>query len=86
MTWERIEDVRSAVTLVVVNRPGSDLVEPGSADPLADWVAASIEIPDIEISSTDLRARAVDGRPLDFLIPDAAVRVIRERGLYAVVE
>jgi nicotinate-nucleotide adenylyltransferase len=40
-------------------------------------------VPAIDISSTDLRARVVDGRPLDFLVPDPAVRSIRERGLYA---
>jgi nicotinate-nucleotide adenylyltransferase len=44
----------------------------------------TIEIPALEISSTDLRDRAATGRPLDFLIPIEAIRVIRERGLYAV--
>jgi nicotinic acid mononucleotide adenylyltransferase len=40
-------------------------------------------VPNLEISSTDLRARAMSGRPLDYLIPEPAVRVIRERGLYS---
>jgi nicotinic acid mononucleotide adenylyltransferase len=40
-------------------------------------------VPNLEISSSDLRQRAVDGRPLDFLIPEAAVRCIRARGMYA---
>ena len=85
LTWERIDDVRRSVQLVVVNRPGSDVVS-GAGGLLTGWDACSVEIPAIEISSTDLRARAVDGRPLDFLIPDAAVRLILERGLYAVGE
>lgn len=85
-TWERLDDVRCSTTIVVVNRPGSERVAQGPNSPLAGWATESIEIPAIEISSTDLRVRAVDGRPLDFLIPDAAVRVIRERGLYAVGE
>jgi nicotinate-nucleotide adenylyltransferase len=45
----------------------------------------SIEMPALEISSTDLRERATDGRPLDYLIPAPAIRAIRERGLYAVL-
>jgi nicotinate-nucleotide adenylyltransferase len=83
-TWERVERVREAVTLVVVNRPGAAMVEAGGDGPLAAWRAVTIEIPALEISSTDLRDRAATGRPLDFLIPIEAIRVIRERGLYAV--
>jgi len=81
--WERVDAVRSSVTLVVVNRPGSAAVDLGPEGPVASWRAAAIEIPALEISSTDLRERAATGRPLDFLVPEAAIRVIRERGLYA---
>ncbi len=82
-TWERLDAVRSAVTLVVVNRPGHRSVPLGPGGPLSGWRAVAIEIPALEISSTDLRDRAATGRPLDFLIPEPAIRVIRERGLYA---
>lgn len=82
-TWERIEAVRAAVTLVAVNRPGADSVPLGPDGPLADWRACAIEIPDLEISSTDLRDRARSGRPLDYLVPEPAIRVIRSRRLYA---
>lgn len=82
-TWERLEAVRAGVTLVVVNRPGARTVQLGEGGPLADWRAVAIEMPALEISSTDLRDRAAAGRPLDFLVPDAAIRVITERGLYA---
>jgi nicotinate-nucleotide adenylyltransferase len=77
-SWERVQAVRERATLVVVNRPG---VRP--TKPLSDWRAVSVEIPALDISSTDLRARAADGRPLDFLVPEPAVRLIRQRGLYA---
>jgi nicotinate-nucleotide adenylyltransferase len=78
-TWERLGEVREMATLVVVNRPGMappvGLAEHG-------WRLEQVAVPNLEISSTDLRARAADGRPLDYLVPEAAVRVIRERGLY----
>ena len=81
-TWRRLEEVRRAVTLVVVNRPGNRLRHGGPGGPLAGFKVESVEIPALEISSTDLRDRAATGRPLDFLVPEEAIRVIRERNLY----
>lgn len=80
-TWERVDEVRSAVTLVAMSRPGTAPVDLG-ADALAGWRVVTIEIPALEISSTDLRERAATGRPLDFLVPDPAIRVLHERHLY----
>ena len=82
-TWERLDDVRRESTMVVVNRPGSTPVLPGRDGRLTGWNAVAIEIPALEISSTDLRERAATGRPLDYLIPEGAVRMIKERGMYA---
>jgi len=82
-SWERLDDVRRETTMVVVNRPGSTPVLPGRDGRLTGWNAVAIEIPALEISSTDLRERAATGRPLDYLIPEGAVRMIKERGMYA---
>ena len=82
-TWERLDDIRRETTMVVVNRPGSTPVLPGRDGRLTGWNAVAIEIPALEISSTDLRERAATGRPLDYLIPEGAVRMIKERGMYA---
>ncbi|MCU1490500.1 MAG: nadD [Acidimicrobiaceae bacterium] len=82
-TWERLDAVRQAVTLVSVNRPGAETVEISDDGPLSGWRAVAIEVPDLEISSTDLRDRAQTGRPLDYLVPTPAIRVIRARRLYA---
>lgn len=81
-TWIRLEEVRRGVSLVIVNRPGTRVARTGSDGPLAGWKATTVEIPALEISSTDLRDRAASRRPLDFLIPPDAIRVIRERNLY----
>jgi nicotinate-nucleotide adenylyltransferase len=78
-TWDRWATIQKLATLVVVNRPGS-----GPPRGLEGWRVAEVTVPNLEISSTDLRARAADGRPLDYLVPEAAVRVIAARGLYAV--
>jgi nicotinate-nucleotide adenylyltransferase len=83
-TWERVEELKARVGLVIVNRPGTAAVRLGSGGPLDGWAATAVEIPALEISSTDLRDRAATGRPLDFLVPEAAIRVITERRLYVV--
>ena len=76
-TWDRAEEVRAAATVVVVTRPGA---EHGSPPPGWDWT--SVETPRLEVSSTDLRARIVDGRPLDYLLTPAVIDCIEARGLY----
>ena len=77
-SWERVDVIARLSTLVVVNRPGST-----RHSALEGWRVVEVEIPALEVSSTDLRNRARDGRPLDYLVPDGAVRVIRARDLYA---
>src|SRR5688572_9286849 len=77
-TWRRLEETRDLATLVVVERDHTRSVEP----PDEGWRVEHVRIPHIEISSTELRDRLAAGRPIDGLVPPAAVRVIRERGLY----
>jgi nicotinate-nucleotide adenylyltransferase len=79
-SWERLGEVRDMASLVVVNRPGT--APPVGLRQLG-WRLEQVSVPNLEISSTDLRARAALGRPLDYLVPEAVVRVIRQRGLYA---
>jgi nicotinate-nucleotide adenylyltransferase len=80
--WERLEEVRPKVVLVVVNRPGTTIDASAPASPLKGWDYRMVEVPALEISSTELRDRVAAGRPLDFLVPMPAIRQIREHGLY----
>lgn len=75
-TWERSDEVVDLAVMVVVDRPGA----PVELDPEIDWVR--VEVPRLEVSSTDLRKRFADGRPLDYLVTDEVLAVVRERGLY----
>ncbi len=79
-TWERREEIQDLATLVVVNRPGAG--RPANLDGHG-WKVEEVTVPNLEISSTDLRERAAAGRPLDYLVPEAAVHCLRARGLYA---
>lgn len=79
-SWQRIDELQGEVSLVVVTRPGT-VVSPAV---LAEWDAKIVVIPQLEISSTDLRERTATGRPLDYLVPAATIRRIRDLALYAV--
>jgi nicotinate-nucleotide adenylyltransferase len=76
-TWERIDEVRRLATIVVATRPGSE-----NGLPPADWDCQRIETPRLEVSSTDLRARIADGRPLDYLLTPPVIACIHDGGLY----
>jgi nicotinate-nucleotide adenylyltransferase len=75
-TWERFRDVLDRSHIVVVDRPGTPVSLPSGIE----WLR--VEVPRLEVSSTDLRSRFVDGRPLDYLITPPVLDVIRERELY----
>ena len=76
-TWERGEEVRNLATVVVVSRPGTEERKPPKG-----WSWEGLVTPRLEVSSTDLRARFADGRPLDYLLTTAVIECIRARGLY----
>lgn len=80
-TWERIDEVRELARIVVVARLGT---EDGAPPP--GWSWTRIETPRLEVSSTDLRARIADGRPLDYLLTNAVIDCIEGRRLYCVGE
>jgi len=79
-TWERPGRTAELATLVVVERPGVSMSPPDRFR----W--ERVAIPRLEVSSTDLRRRVAEGRPIDFLTPPGVVTSISERRLYRVAE
>ena len=75
-SWTRVDQVAQYSQLVVVDRPGVAVRLP------KEFVWLRVESPRLEVSSTDLRSRFSDGRPLDYLVTEPVLRVIEERGLY----
>jgi len=75
-SWTRWDEVVGRSQMVVVDRPGEPVELAGDID----WIR--VEVPRLEVSSTDLRNRFSDGRPLDYLVTQPVLDVIRVRNLY----
>ena len=76
--WERIEDAFALATFVVVTRPGSGPPD----DSKLPSAVVHLEIPQLRVSSTDLRERFSRGGATRWLVPPAVDVEVRRRGLY----
>jgi nicotinate-nucleotide adenylyltransferase len=83
-TWHENGRLLEECRFIAVTRPGYDLGRLGRE--LGDERARLIEVlhvPGIDISSTEIRARAGEGRSLRYLTPDVVVQYIEQHGLYS---
>lgn len=76
-TWKRPADVRRLATTVVVDRGGRS-----GGRPPDGWDHLVVDVPALEISSSDIRARFGDGRPVEAMVRDQVVELVRGVGLY----
>jgi nicotinate-nucleotide adenylyltransferase len=76
MSWSRHAEVVAGSHLVVIDRPGTQ----GELPEGLTWLR--VEVPHLEVSSTDLRARVLDGRPLDYLVTPAVLDEMAARRMY----
>jgi nicotinate-nucleotide adenylyltransferase len=88
--WWHADELVQEVEIIAFERPGAPLEE--ELDALSrrfgeDWVrdvrALQVDAPLLEISSSDVRARREAGESVRYLVPDAVLAYIEERGLYA---
>lgn len=73
-TWYRIDDLVKLVQFVGVGRPRTR----GESD----YDVLMVETPEVDLSSTLLRARFAEGKSVAYLLPEAIEAYIREEGLY----
>ena len=76
-TWERAEELRHLATIAVMTRPEHEYEMPPDG-----WKWIGVDVPQFELSSTEVRERVAAGKPIDFLVADGVRRVIEERRLY----
>ena len=83
-SWRRPERVVELARLGIAARAGTALDEAEAAlEALgADERAEVVRMPEIGVSSTRVRRRVAQGRPIRYLVPDEVVEAIESKGLY----
>jgi nicotinate-nucleotide adenylyltransferase len=83
-TWREPEAILELAGFAVAERAGARREE--VRERLADLAGATridyIDVPRMDVSSSALRRRIREGRPIDFLVPDAVGAYIEREGLY----
>ena len=82
-SWREPKRVLGLAGLGVAARAGTVLDEVEAAlERLGEGHHEVIRMPEIGVSSTRVRRRVAQGRPIRYLVPDAVVDYIGEQGLY----
>lgn len=82
--WHRPDEIVTLAQLVAVQRPGAAL-DLDALDQRMPGVAERVTLIEglrLDISSSALRQRRAEGRPLRYQLPDAVIAYIEEHGLY----
>jgi len=83
-SWRRPERVVELASLAVARRAGvsdADVAETMSSLD-CEGRATMLEMPQFGVSSSAVRERAKQGRPLRYLVPQPVARYVEEKGLY----
>jgi nicotinate-nucleotide adenylyltransferase len=78
-SWHRAQDLQRQVTLAIVSRPTGP-----SPDVPPGWRAKRVDGPQVPVSSSEVRDLLAQGGSVEGLVPEAVIRCIRRRALYAV--
>jgi len=82
--WRDVQRFHEYCELAIAHRPGEAMDE-GRLRRLLDGMAITYEfmlIPQLDISSSDIRSRLKAGKPVRYLCPDPVVEYIHENKLY----
>lgn len=91
LTWKEPHIVIQKCKFIAATRPGYDISRIRSLEesllgrPLQnadDKVIYVMEIPALAISSTDIRKRVKEGRPIKYLLPEGVANYIQKMGFY----
>ncbi len=89
--WHKIDEMLTLCDFITVGRPGVDVPVTAAALAFPEEVrtrllAKMIQGRLCEISSSEIRRRIAEGRPIRYLVCPAVEAYIRDRGLYAATD
>lgn len=77
--WHRYGDILERATVAVLPRPGTEIGQVEQTIGPVVW----LDMPLLDISGTEIRARVSAGRPIRFLVTDPVWRYVVEHALYS---
>jgi len=79
-TWEKLDRLSELAEVAAVSRSGVNLAD---LDPGPEWPKIHVvEMPEVAISSTEIRDRVRKSLPIDYLVASDVAAYIAEHGLY----
>jgi nicotinate-nucleotide adenylyltransferase len=87
LTWKDSEKIYEMCSFIAATRPGYSLQKFKELhlienNPSKKPVVHFIEVPALAISSTDIRRRVREGKPIRYLVPDEVAIYIEKNGFY----
>jgi nicotinate-nucleotide adenylyltransferase len=79
--WKEREDLFQLAHFIAATRPGYDMAGFEANAPTNAHVI-TMNIPALAISSTDVRTRVAQGRPIRYLVPEGVKSYVEKVGLY----
>jgi nicotinate-nucleotide adenylyltransferase len=82
LEWKDPQEVLELAHFIAATRPGYELARLGAVLDESHPNVSSMTIPALAISSTDVRERVHEGRPIRYLVPEGVKSYIEKAGLY----
>src|SRR5207247_1778887 len=80
--WKDPENALEHAHFIAATRPGYDLTAFEQGAPTSHPHVTVMSIPALAISSTDIRTRVREGRPIRYLVPEGVQTYVEKAGLY----
>jgi nicotinate-nucleotide adenylyltransferase len=85
-TWKDVERLIQLCRFIIVTRPGYNIKEEVGIRkrlPAEFWSQANfLAIPGLDISSSDIRMRVAQGKPIRYMLPETVENYIRQNNIY----
>jgi nicotinate-nucleotide adenylyltransferase len=80
--WKQTDEIFELAHFIAATRPGYDLAVFEAEAPTRHESVSVMNIPALAISSTDIRRRVHEGRPIRYLVPEGVKSYVEKTGLY----